>query len=280
MKEVVNNTLKSKENFVYPEREWAYRLTGVVVIFLFILSLCLIAVTIRDNVISAQFDKMMKSFYHFSSKHGLYVEDVIVEGNYRTSYEDLIQALNLSENESILGVDIDLLQTKIEQLTWVRRCVVKRSFFPHNILVNIEERKVKAIWQHEGRYYPVDEEGNVIEVEDYEPDQKLLVLTGEGAPHNLAELLKVLDTDEELKSRVRAAVFVSNRRWDLIFDTLSNGVVVKLPEKDFLKAYQKIALLNKRQGIFKRKLTSFDVRFDNRIVVDIDKSYFDMMLKR
>jgi cell division protein FtsQ len=250
------------------------------VIFLFILSLCLIAVTIRDNVISAQFDKMMKSFYHFSSKHGLYVEDVIVEGNYRTSYEDLVQALNLSENESILGVDIDLLQTKIEQLTWVRRCVVKRSFFPHNILVNIEERKVKAIWQHEGRYYPVDEEGNVIEVEDYEPDQKLLVLTGEGAPHNLAELLKVLDTDEELKSRVRAAVFVSNRRWDLIFDTLSNGVVVKLPEKDFLKAYQKIALLNKRQGIFKRKLTSFDVRFDNRIVVDIDKSYFDMMLKR
>lgn len=277
---MVNNTLKSKENFVYPEREWAYRLTGIVVIFLFILSLCLIAVTIRDNVISAQFDKMMKSFYHFSSKHGLYVEDVIVEGNYRTSYEDLIQALNLSENESILGVDIDLLQTKIEQLTWVRRCVVKRSFFPHNILVNIEERKVKAIWQHEGRYYPVDEEGNVIEVEDYEPDQKLLVLTGEGAPHNLAELLKVLDTDEELKSRVRAAVFVSNRRWDLIFDTLSNGVVVKLPEKDFLKAYQKIALLNKRQGIFKRKLTSFDVRFDNRIVVDIDKSYFDMMLKR
>ena len=277
MKEVVNNTLKSKENFVYPEREWAYRLTGGVMIFLFILSLCLIAVTIRDNVISAQFDKMMKSFYHFSSKHGLYVEDVIVEGNYRTSYEDLIQALNLSENESILGVDIDLLQTKIEQLTWVRRCVVKRSFFPHNILVNIEERKVKAIWQHEGRYYPVDEEGNVIEVEDYEPDQKLLVLTGEGAPHNLAELLKVLDTDEELKSRVRAAVFVSNRRWDLIFDTLSNGVVVKLPEKDFLKAYQKIALLNKRQGIFKRKLTSFDVRYDNRIVVDIDKSFRDLM---
>ena len=277
---MASNVLKSKENFVYPEREWAYRLLGVVVIFLFVLSLSLIAVTVRDNIISHQFDKMMKGFYHFSSKHGLYVEDVIVEGNHRTSYEDLIQALNLSENESILGVDIATLQTRIEQLTWVKKCVVRRSFFPHNILIDIKERNVKAIWQHEGRYYPVDEDGNVIEVEDYEPDQKLLVLTGEGAPHHLAELLEVLDTDEELKSRVRAAVFVSNRRWDLIFDTLSKGVVVKLPEKDFLKAYQKIALLNKRQGIFKRKLTSFDVRFDNRIVVDIDKSYFDMMLKK
>jgi len=277
MKEVVNNTLKSKENFVYPEREWAYRLTGVVMIFLFILSLCLIAVTIRDNVISAQFDKMMKSFYHFSSKHGLYVEDVIVEGNYRTSYEDLIQALNLSENESILGVDIDLLQTKIEQLTWVRRCVVKRSFFPHNILVNIEEREVKAIWQYEGRYYPVDKEGNVIEVEDYEPDQNLLLLAGEEAPHYMQDLIKVLETDEELYGRIKAAIYVSKRRWDLVFDNFENGVVVKLPEKDFLKAYQKIALLNKRQGIFKRKLTSFDVRYDNRIVVDIDKSFRDLM---
>ena len=62
-----------------------------------------------------------------------------------------------------------------------------------------------------------------------------------------------------------------------MFDSLDNGVVVKLPEKDFLKAYQKIALLNKRQGIFKRKLTSFDVRYDNRIVVDIDKSIKDLI---
>ena len=49
---------------------------------------------------------------------------------------------------------------------------------------------------------------------------------------------------------------------------------------NFDKAYQKIALLNKRQGIFKRKLTSFDVRYDNRIIVDIDKSVEDLMFKR
>ena len=53
-----------------------------------------------------------------------------------------------------------------------------------------------------------------------------------------------------------------------------------MPQDNFEKAYKKIALLNKRQGIFKRKLTSFDVRYDNRIVVDIDKSTFDMMIER
>ncbi len=277
---VTDNNLNSHDLRVYPVHEWVYRLIGVVVAFLIILSLSLTAVTVRDNVISVQFDKLMQAVYKISAEYGLYVEDVIVEGNRRTSYEDLIQALNLSENESILGVDIEKLQNQIEQLTWVRSCVVKRSFFPNNILVNIQEREVKAIWQFEGRYYPVDTEGNVIEVEDYEPDAPILILTGDGAPHHLTELLNVLALDKELESRVKAAVFVSNRRWNLIFDNVNNGIVVKLPEKKFARAYQKIALLNKRQGIFKRKLTSFDVRYKNRIIVDIDKSVEDLMLKR
>lgn len=265
---------------IYPIHEWGYRLMGILLAFLVILSLSITAVTIKDNIIFAQFDKFMQAVYKTSARYGLYVEDVIVEGNHRTSYDDLIQALNFSENESILGVDIEQLQNKIEQLTWVKSCVVKRNFFPNNILVNIQEREVKAIWQYEGRYYPVDTDGNVIEVEDYEPDAPILVLTGEGAPHHLVELLQVLKTDEELEKRVKAAVFVSNRRWNLIFDNVNNGIVVKLPAKNFAKAYQKIALLNKRQGIFKRKLTSFDVRYKDRIIVDIDKSVEDLMLKR
>ena len=277
MVNVAPNDLKNKDKFMYPECEWGYRLMGFLMIFGVIVSLCVTAVTIRDNVISYNFNKFMGEVYKFSSNHGMNIEDVIVEGNYRTSYDDLIQALNLSENESIVGVDIASLQERIEQLTWVRHCVVKRSFFPNNILVNIEEREVKAIWQYEGRYYPVDKEGNVIEVEDYEPDQNLLLLAGEEAPHYMQDLIKVLETDEELYGRIKAAIYVSKRRWDLVFDNFENGVVVKLPEKDFLKAYQKIALLNKRQGIFKRKLTSFDVRYDNRIVVDIDKSFRDLM---
>ncbi len=277
MVENASNSLKNKDKFLYPECEWGYRLVGFLMILGVIVSLCVTAVTIRDNVISHNVNKIVGEIMKFSSNHGMNIEDVIVEGNYRTSYDDLIQALNLRENESILGVDIASLQKRIEQLTWVRRCVVKRSFFPNNILVNIEEREVKAIWQYEGRYYPVDKEGNVIEVEDYEPDQNLLLLAGEEAPHYMQDLIKVLETDEELYGRIKAAIYVSKRRWDLVFDNFENGVVVKLPEKDFLKAYQKIALLNKRQGIFKRKLTSFDVRYDNRIVVDIDKSFRDLM---
>jgi len=280
MAESPTKKLNDENVKVYPEHEAGYRFVGFIAAFLLVLSLSLTAVTIRDNVLGNQFHKIMQEFYKTSAKYGLYVEDIIVEGNIRTSYDELVEVLNLSDNESILGIDIAQLQKKIEQLTWVRSCVVRRSFFPNNILINIEERQVKAIWQYEGRYYPVDIEGNVIEVEDYEPDVPLLLLAGEGAPHHLAELLKVLDTDKELASRVRAAVFVSDRRWNLIFDNPSKGIVVKLPEKNFDEAYQKIALLNKRRGIFKRKLTSFDVRYGNRIIVDIDKSVEDLMFKR
>lgn len=272
--------LQIQEANVYPEKEAGYRFVGFLCGFLIILSLSLTAVTIRDNVLSNQFNKIMQSIYKISADYGMFVEDIIVEGNHRTSYDELVEALSLSENESILGIDIEQLQKKIEQLTWVRSCVVKRTFFPNNIVVNIEERQVKAIWQFEERYYPVDTEGNVIEVEDYEPDAPILLLAGEGAPNHLAELLEVLNTDKELAARVRAAVFISGRRWNLIFDNPSKGIVVKLPEENFDKAYQKIALLNKRRGIFKRKLTSFDLRYNNRIIVDIDKSVEDLMFKK
>lgn len=280
MAEKIVNHLNLNETAVYPEHEWVYRFFGVLVAILVFFSLSLTVVTIRDDILASQFNNMMRSVYKLSAKYGMFVEDIIVEGNKRTSYEDLVQALNLSENESILGIDIAKLQSQIEQLTWVRRCVVKRSFFPNNILVNIEERQVKAIWQYEGHFYPVDSEGNVIEVEEYEPDAPVIVLAGDGAPHHLAELLEVLNTDEELASKVRAAVYVSNRRWDLSLGSGKNRVLIKLPEKNFDKAYQKIALLNKRQGIFKRKLTSFDVRYNNRIIVDIDKSVEDLIFKR
>jgi cell division protein FtsQ len=275
----IPNQLKTNDLYVKPEPEWLYRFLGIVGVFLVTFSLCLTVVTIRDNVLCMQFNNLMQSIYKISSEYGMHIEDVIVEGNKRTSYEDLVQALNLSENESILGIDIGKLQTRIEQLTWVKSCVVRRSFFPNNILVNIEERKVKAIWEYEGRYYPVDAEGHVIEVEEYEPDAPVLLLAGEGAPHHLAELLKVLNSDEDLAKQIKAAVFVSNRRWNLIVGNGANGIVVKMPEKNFDKAYEKIALLHKRRGIFKRKLTSVDVRYDNRVVVDIDKSVEDLMLR-
>lgn len=278
---VVASTKQSRleETAVYPEKEVGYRLLGAVLAIAIMSCFLLTAMTIRDKVLSQQFDKIMQTVYHWSSKHGMQVEDIIVEGNRRTSYEELVQALNLSDNESILGIDIAQLQRQIEQLTWVRRCVVKRSFFPNNILVYIQERKVKAIWQYEGRFYPVDAEGNVIEVEDYEPDAPILFLSGEGAPHHLEELLAVLALDEELALRVKGAMFVSERRWNLILDH-PNGVILKLPEQNFDKAYQKIALLEKRNGIFKRKLTSVDLRYDNKIVIELDNSVEDLMLKR
>lgn len=270
--------LNLEETSVYPEHEAGYRLLGAVLAIAVMGLFLLTAMTFRDKILAQQFDKIMQVVYQFSAKHGLQVDDIIVEGNRRTSYEELVQALNLSDNESILGVDIAHLQQQIEQLTWVRRCVVKRSFFPNNILVNIEERKVKAIWQYEGRFYPVDAEGNVIEVEDYEPDAPILFLSGEGAPHHLEELLAALAKDEELSARVKGAMFVSERRWNLILD-YPNGVILKLPEQNFDVAYQKIALLNKRNGIFKRKLTSVDLRYDNKIVIELDDSVEDLILK-
>ncbi len=267
-----NTEVLEISTIVYPPKEWVYRLLGIFLIFLCLLSITLICNTIKENLVQNKYKKLLNTVYYTTAQHGLAIENVIVDGNKRTSYNDLVTALALKDNENILEVDIATLQNKISSLLWVKECTIKRTFFPNNILINIIERKVDAIWQFNNKYYPVDSNGNVLEIENYTPDEPLIILTGDNAPEHLSQLVNVLNTDIELKSRVKAAMYISNRRWNLILDNVQNGITIKLPEKNFDIAYKKIANLNKSKGIFKRKLTSLDIRYNDKIIVDINKS--------
>ena len=78
MAESLASSLKTKENFVYPECEWGYRLIGILLAVCFVVCGAFLAITIRDNVVSTKFTQAMRNVYKFSAEHGLYVEDVIV----------------------------------------------------------------------------------------------------------------------------------------------------------------------------------------------------------
>ena len=65
------------------------------------------------------------------------------------------------------------------------------------------------------------------------------------------------------------ARYVSKRRWDLIFDDVENGIIVKLPQENVEDAWKKLIKLDKTKGILKRKLTFIDLRLKNKVVVKI-----------
>ena len=243
-------------------------------LFLIVLILCFAGstITFKEDLIQKQVGDMKEQLYEYSSTHGFAIQDIIIEGRQKTSIESLKDQINLGRSDSILKVDLHNLKTKIEDLPWVEKATLKRLYFPNVLQISIKEKDIVALYQtKEGskeHFYPVDKFGNVIKA-DYTLTRPLLAIVGEGAPQKLLDLIKVTSTNPELFGRIKAAVLHAGHRWDLVFDDLQNGVTVKMPEENFAAAWKKLIKIHNKYGIFKRKLTFIDLRYPDKVIVNI-----------
>ena len=259
------------DNKVYESVIWPYRLLGNLLLLGVIWLLTLGVITIRHNLVGQQIDSLLSEIYNKTATAGWGLDDITLEGRRKTSKEDVLKAIGLQRGDNILEIDLDEVCRKVQELPWVKKAVVTRRYFPNTIHIGIKEKNVKSIWQYKNEFYPIDEDGNIIETE-FVPEQNLLLIVGEGAPEHFNKLLKVVEKDKELFQRLKAANYISNRRWNLVFDDIENGVTVKMPEEDFAQAWKKLVKLDKTRGILKRKLTFVDLRLKNKVIVRLNTS--------
>lgn len=257
------------DNRIYENVVWPYRLIGNILLLGTIWAITLSVITIRHNLVGKQIDSLLEEIYQKTATVGWGLDDVTLEGRNKTTKEAVLQAIGLKRGDNILEIDLQKVCDEVKMLPWVKEAVVSRRYFPNVIQISIKEKTVKSIWQYQNEFYPIDEDGQIIESE-YVPERNLLQIIGEGAPEHFNALLKVLEKDRELFARVKAANFISNRRWNLIFDDVENGVTVKMPEDDFETAWKKLSKLDKTRGILKRKLTFIDLRLKNKVIVRIN----------
>ena len=160
---------------------------------------------------------------------------------------------------------------KVEELPWVKSAAVRKSFMPNVVLINIEEKKVKSIWQISEKFHPIDEDGKVIDAA-FKPDKPILLIVGAGAPENINALLEIIQKDNTVFKRVKVANYISQRRWNLVLDDIKDGITIKLPEDGVEKAWKKLLKLNTTKGILKRKLTIIDLRLKDKVIIKIKKT--------
>ena len=198
-----------------------------------------------------------------TAKAGLQVNDVLVMGRKETSRKTLLSAIGLSRGAPILAFDLKAAQQRIEALPWVRWATVERMF-PDTVLINIDERRPLVLWQHKGRFALIDFEGKVILRKGLERFDNLLVVVGEDAPDHAASLLTTLGTQPELMRLVKAAVWVSKRRWNLRLD---GDIDVRLPEDDPAAAWQRLAEYERTHRVLERDVQVLDLRIPDRLIV-------------
>ena len=90
--------------------------------------------------------KLIEVFGNIPKTTGLIVREVIVEGRSKTKKSALLQALQVSEGDNILAINITEMKDRINKLPWVKSARIERHF-PNKISLTLVERTPMARWQ-------------------------------------------------------------------------------------------------------------------------------------
>lgn len=194
---------------------------------------------------------------------GLGVERLTIQGQNRTSDQEIVRALGLTSHQSMLAFDSAAAQERLQKLAWVRHAQIMR-LLPSRLHIVIEEREPFAIWQRNGETHLVDNDGTVIAPTGLVDHPGLPFVVGEGAAQNAKALFGLLTAKPDLKGRVRAAVRVADRRWNLKLD---NGVEIRLPEENVTYAIGKVDELDRRHRLLSGDVATVDLRLPGRVTV-------------
>lgn len=191
-----------------------------------------------------------------SSWFGYAAEEVRVRGLEQMPAEAVLKAIGIKPGGSLLGFDANHARRILLNLDWVQHAAV-RVLPPNRLEIDIVEREPFAIWQRDGLYYVIDREGLAMASFDARRLSNLMLVTGDGAQHEVSHLVNQLEAWPALHSRVRAAARVGNRRWTIHFE---GGRQALLPEDGVETALARLADMEARHKVLESGIRQVDLR--------------------
>lgn len=233
-----------------------YRYRVLLILFVFVLIPAFLGYL---GYLNQMIPQMQRSVYARLAKMGFAVKDIMVEGRTQTSVDDLLKVVKVRQGDCLFECDPHKLQFTLKRLPWIQSATVERRW-PDVIYVRLVEHTPLALWQNQGKFYLVDQTGEVIRAVQPKDYRHLPIVVGKGAPQQVASLLAVLDQAPVLPCKMKAAVLISERRWDLVLDNLT----VKLPQKDMLQALKQLVQMERDHHLSRSNVTTVDLRLPDR----------------
>lgn len=202
---------------------------------------------------------------HVMALNEFKLAQVTVDGHARTPLAAVNERLNLSQGMNIFDVDLSLIREELLSLPWIAEAIVERRL-PDTIYIRVCEKTPIALWQNKRRYQPLDETGHPIADETMVFNQLMLVV-GVDAPSQTPGLIQALEKYPVIYDKVRSAVRVGNRRWNLILNDPEDGLVVYLPDTDIEAALERLEQLNEEENLLEKDLKIIDLRLKDRLII-------------
>jgi cell division protein FtsQ len=194
---------------------------------------------------------------------GFPISAVTISGENRLRENEILAAARIDPRGSLLFLDAVEVRNRLLRLPLVKSARVLK-FYPDRLVVAIEEREPAALWQRDGRIAVVSADGTVIDELSDERFLGLPFVVGDGADKRLPQYIALRADMGDLASRVKAGIFVAGRRWSL---AMTNGVEVKLPERDPGAAVAALIRMQREARILDKDVLSIDLRLPDRVAV-------------
>lgn len=161
--------------------------------------------------------------------------------------------------------NMEKLLNEVKDDPWVKNVRVKRKL-PNTLKIEIEEYLPFALLNQDNNMYLIDENGIIINISEKEKRAyyNLLIVAGEGSKENIYSLFNLLSSDPSLFSRIKTALRIGKRRWNLILD---NNILIKMPEKNVLDAWSKLDKILSIRGS-EIDLKVIDLRNEDKIFLE------------
>jgi cell division protein FtsQ len=206
-----------------------------------------------------------------ASAAGFSINSIEIRGLAEADSTEISDRIDVSRTNSLIMLDAEQARRRIAEIPWVADVTV-RKVYPRRVVVELTERLPFALWQDEGRVKVVDRTGTVMSDVILTRHAGLPLVVGAGANVRVEEAVALIDAVPSLRPKIRAAVLVADRRWNLM---TVDGVELLLPEEDPKAALARVADLQAAKKLLDRDVVSIDLRVPDRLFVRLSDAAAD-----
>ena len=198
---------------------------------------------------------------------GFRITSVAISGRKQLTQDEILAVGGVNGRSSLLFLDAATVRDRLKADPWIGEATVQK-LYPGRLQIDVTERVPFALWQQDGRVSVIAEDGTILEPYVARRFVALPLVVGKGAESRARDFLDLLAQYPQVRSAVKAIVFVGERRWNL---RLANGLDVRLPENGLEKALATLSRLDSEEQLFSRDITAIDMRLPDRLTVRLSE---------